>query len=107
MTTSAYHAKFGAVSTTARMFALYAETGGDLAASIATAPTQNCVTILNRFRYACWSSRIKDETPTGCTRWGITKRGMNFVALDGTKARPELIAHCGGLLEPTEVRATA
>jgi hypothetical protein len=89
------------------MFALYAKTGGDLAASLAAAPTRGCVEILNKFRYTAWNSRSKDTTPTGCTRWGITAKGANFVALDGSKAdRYEpMIAAWGGILAPTEVAA--
>lgn len=98
------------ISTTALMFRLYRETGGDLAASIAAAPTRSCLEILNRFRYARYSSRYgKDLTPTGCTRWAITRRGMHFVAVDGTKAEryAPCIAAAGGILEPCEVRAAA
>lgn len=94
-------------STTARMFALYALTGGDMAASLAAAPTGNCIEILNRFRYTAWSSRLKDKTPTGCTRWGITAKGMMFVQLDGAKAErdlPCINAH-GGIMAPSAVRA--
>jgi len=109
VTTSAYHAKFNAGSTTARMFALYAKTGGDLAASIAAAPTRNCVEILNSFRYTAWNSRCKDQTPTGCTRWGITCKGARFVAMDGAKAEryEAVIAAWGGILESSEVRVAA
>jgi len=90
------------------MFALYAKTGGDLAASIAAAPDRNCLAILNRFRYACYSSRYQDLTPTGCTRWAITNKRMRFVALDGSKADlPEVIAYNGGIMDPSTVRVAA
>jgi hypothetical protein len=85
-------------STTSLMFALYRQTGGDLAASLKASPSRGCTEILKRFRFA---SRELNMTSTGCTRWGITARGMHFVALDGSKAERDarVIAAHGGLLQ--------
>ena len=115
MTISAYHRggananECATVSTTSLMFALLERTGGSLAESLRLSPTRGCTEILNHFRYKAWSSRTKDTTPTGCTRWGVTVKGANFVALDGTKAERELpvIGAWGGVETKHHVTATS
>lgn len=95
-------ATFDTTSTTQRMFAIYRTTGGDLARSYAATSDRGCRAILDRFA----RNRTTGER-TGCTRWGITRKGARFVALDGTKADRDLavVNAWGGILDPAEVRS--